>query len=163
MTSLFTEGEKGVRTLNSKSNCSNDDLELLNQMYQNTAMGASAINSIIGNIPSGTFKDQLVSQLSVYNKVEADCEEQLYQRGAKPKEQNPVSKAMANAGIRIKSAKKPSEEHVSEMMINGSTMGVISLQRALNNHPAADQRIRKQAGELLAFERDNIDHMKPFL
>jgi hypothetical protein len=57
--------------------------------------------------------------------------------------------------------KNPS--HIAEMMIQGSTMGIIDITKNLKEYADADKDISALANRLLKFEQQNIEEMKKFL
>ena len=54
---------------------------------------------------------------------------------------------------------------IAEMMINGSTMGVINLKKRIKQAQTegVSQDVVKIASDIMAFEEDNINKMKNYL
>ncbi len=54
---------------------------------------------------------------------------------------------------------------IAEMMINGSTMGVINLKKRIGQAQTegVSQDVVKIANDIMAFEEDNINKMKNYL
>ena len=53
--------------------------------------------------------------------------------------------------------------HISEMLIQGSTMGIIEATKNLQIYKGADKGILDLADKLLKTEQNNIEQLKPFL
>ena len=52
---------------------------------------------------------------------------------------------------------------MAEMMINGSTMGIIELTRKIRRTPDASDDCVKIANDVVAFEENNVNRMKTYL
>lgn len=63
-------------------------------------------------------------------------------------------------GIAMKAMQDNSAQHLSELMIRGTTMGIIDMQHALNRSEKADERIRNDAVALLKREQQFCDNLK---
>ena len=53
--------------------------------------------------------------------------------------------------------------HVAEMLIQGSTMGVIDITENMNNYSNAEQPVKDLAKQVLDFENQNIERLKTYL
>ena len=58
-----------------------------------------------------------------------------------------------------------SPSKIAEMMINGSTMGVINLEKRVKQarSEGVSEDVVKIASDMMTFEEDNIQKMKPYL
>ncbi|MNI90281.1 hypothetical protein D3C73_1477860 [compost metagenome] len=52
---------------------------------------------------------------------------------------------------------------MAEMLIQGSTMGIIDITKKIKEYKSQDQTILGLANKLLQFEQKNIDELKKFL
>ena len=137
------------------------NVNLLNQLYKNADMGASSLKALIPEVTDATMRDKLNFQLKNYKQVKAET--QLLEMGISPKEQSGLAKAMADISVKLNTFKDRSASHISEMMIEGSNMGIIELNKALNQNPQADDQIKQQANELMQFEQNSINDLKTWL
>ena len=53
--------------------------------------------------------------------------------------------------------------HIAEMLIQGSTMGIVDVTKRIKEYKTADKDISSLADRLLKFEQQNVDEMKKFL
>ncbi len=53
--------------------------------------------------------------------------------------------------------------HIAEMLIQGSTMGIIDVTKRLKEYKDVGQDILALADRLLKFEQQNVDELKKFL
>ena len=63
----------------------------------------------------------------------------------------------------MKTMKDDSDEHLAEMMYQGSAMGVTKIIRNLREYTVQDPDVRALAERLLKTEENNMDQMKKFL
>ena len=65
--------------------------------------------------------------------------------------------------INLKTIIDKTPSHISEMLIQGSTMGIIDVTKRINDYGDADKEILDLAHRLLQFEKDNQEEFKKFL
>ena len=65
--------------------------------------------------------------------------------------------------INMKTLTDKSPSHLSEMLIQGSTMGIIDATKRINQYDDADKDVLDLANRLLEFEKDNQEEWKKFL
>ena len=65
--------------------------------------------------------------------------------------------------IQMETLADASSEHIAEMMINGSTMGVVEMTKQLHRLPEASSGARHLAEDFLSGEQRHIDRMKEHL
>jgi len=141
----------------------NKNLELLNSLYQNTSMGISALSTVIPKTKDIKLKSELQSQLDNYHNQSEIIRKILFSQSTEPKDINPISKKAADAGIAVSTLANKSTGHIAEMMIQGTTMGVIDINKLLNQSQSLDNTVLKQAQDILAAEQQYIDKLKLYL
>jgi len=53
--------------------------------------------------------------------------------------------------------------HISEMLIQGSTMGIIDITKKIKEYPNVDKEILDLANKLLKLEQNNVEECKKYL
>ena len=66
-------------------------------------------------------------------------------------------------GIEMKTMADSGSQKLAELMIRGTTMGIIDMQHALNNSGKAEERIIRDADGLLKREQQFCDRLKKYL
>lgn len=128
----------------------NGDAELLNFVYQNSQMGVETMNQLLPMVDNEAFKKQVGSQLKEYEKLNQEARGLLNSHGYDEKGISALEKMMAYLMIDFKTLTNKSASHLAEMLIQGSTMGIVD----------AIKRIRQYEGEV---EKDVINLMKRLL
>lgn len=141
----------------------NGNIELLNYIHQNSEMGQNTLNQLIGIVEDNSFKEVLQSQFNEYKKIFDLSEEKIKEQNKEAKEINTFSKISTYMMINLKTLTNKSPSHISEMLIQGSTMGIIDVTKKITEYNSADKEILDLANNLLKFEQNNIEELKKFL
>jgi hypothetical protein len=138
--------------------------ELLTYIHQNAEMGKDTISHLIGVTKDPDFQTLLKSQYNEYNAINNISEKKLHTRTVSAKDISPLTKAAAYLSINLNTLANKSPSHISEMIIRGSTMGVIDITKKINEYSkTADKDVLELAGNLLTFEQRNIEECKKYL
>lgn len=141
----------------------NENVEMLNYIYQNAEMGKNTIEQILKEVKDLEFREILKEQLKDYEYVSNKCDTLLNVEGKLPKGIDVMPKIMSYFKIKLDTLKDDTSSHIAEMMINGSTMGVTDITKNLNKYHDVDNNTKDLASRLLKIEQDNIEALKPYL
>lgn len=141
----------------------NGNEELLNYIYQNSQMGIETIDQLTDIVKEPDFNEHLQAQLREYQSINHAAKELLHRRGGEEKGIGPIDKTMAYLMINVKTLTDKSACHISEMMIQGSTMGIIEATKNINRYTGAQDEIVDLAKRLLHMEENNVEQLKKFL
>lgn len=139
------------------------NIEMLNFIYQNAEMGQSTINQLLKISKDEKFGALLQSQLNEYRKIFNRAEQLIKQSGKEAKDISTRQKITVYIMINLETIKDKTPSHISEMMIQGSTMGIIDITKKIKEYAQADRDIMELAKQLLAFEQRNVEELKKFL
>lgn len=138
--------------------------ELLTYIHQNSEMGKDTLRQLMGVTNDPGFSTLLQSQFSEYNAVNNISERKLRARHKDAKDIGPLSKATATISINLNTLVNKQPSHISEMLIQGSTMGVIDITKKINEYQmTADKDVIDLASSLLRIEEKNIEECKKYL
>ena len=137
--------------------------ELLNYIHQNSEMGIGTIEHLLVINTDDEFRKTLDSQMDEYKTINIKAAEMLHDSNKEAKDVSAMSKVSSNMMIDMKTLTDKSASHISEMLIQGNTMGIIQMTKRLNEYGNADKKIIDLANRLLAFEHRNIEECKKFL
>lgn len=138
-------------------------IDVLNALYKNANMGSSAIENILPKIKNPRFRNELKAQLENYQTECAVLNEEILKQEQTPKPVNVLAKTYADAEIMVSALLNPSEDHIAKMMTEGTNMGIIEIQKALNDAPGISTSLRKTAESMMKKEQQYIDRLKPYL
>lgn len=139
------------------------NIEFLNYIYQNAEMGKNTISQLIDIVEDPIYKKFLQLQLEEYASVYSVAEEMLKKFNKEGKNINVLSKASTYTMINLKTLTNKSPSHISEMLIQGNTMGIIDLTKKIKEYANTEKEILDLANKLLEFEKENIEECKKYL
>lgn len=141
----------------------NQNAELYRSVQGAARMGIEAIEMLLDKAEDEGIRAEMLHQLSEYKKSERLALQGLDKEGAKPKPQSMLSKAGTWMGVQMDTLMDRSASHLADMLIQGSTMGVIELTRARATCPDAGADAHRLATDFLENEDRSIDRLKNFL
>ncbi len=141
----------------------NINTELLNFIYQNSQMGVITIEQLLHICEDSNFKQHMQSQFNEYESIHKAANELLNQNGYDEKGISAFEKMRTYLMINIQTLTDKSSSHIAEMMMVGSTMGVVQALRNIRKYQDAEPDILDLMGRLLKFEENNISELKQFI
>lgn len=141
----------------------NQNSELLNFIYQNSQMGIETLEKLLTITEDVEFKNCLESQLSEYKTINEKAQKKLNENGYDKKGISTFSKIQSYIMINLETMMNKTPSHISEMIITGSTMGVIDAIKNIKKYKDAEPSILALMDNLKKFEERNIDQLKAFL
>lgn len=144
-------------------NTAKENESLLEEVYKATTMGIQATKIVLPKVHNEALKKQIEHQRDNYRGMAAKAKDMLRQDGQIPEHQSSYKKAMLWSSIQMNTVANKNPEHIAEMMISGTTMGIIDLTKKLNSLDDADAGAKKLAEDYLANEQCNIEELKRHL
>jgi anti-sigma28 factor (negative regulator of flagellin synthesis) len=136
--------------------------KLLQEVYKNVKMGQDSIIDLLDKVDDNSLRGEMTSQLETYKGYANKVSEKLKERGLKPKEISPASKVGSKIGMAFNTMIDTTTSHLAEMMINGATMGIIDLEKQLNDGNYSTDA-KSIAEEVLHFEKNTVEKLGTFL
>lgn len=147
-----------------KGSASQQGKDLLEEVYKATTMGVQATDLILPKIQDGNLHAQVERQKNNYQGMASKARALLDQEGQGPGSgSKPMQKAMLWSSIQMNTLMNGSTGHLAQMMIQGSTMGIVDMQKRLNDLPASEEKPRKLAEEFIEGEQKSIEELKRML
>jgi hypothetical protein len=140
-----------------------EDIRLLNDVYQNSQMGVAAISQVKNIIEDEKLSKHLENQQKEYQQIQDTARKRLYARETEQKDLSNMAKVSSHLTIGMKNFTDKSPSHISEVMIQGSTMGIIQATKNKSKYKNVDREILKLNEKLLCVEQNNIEELKKFL
>ncbi len=136
---------------------------ILNSVYQNAQMAYEASGDVLKRCKSRELYREISGQQKRYKTVASRASRELSRRGEPARKVSPYLVSMTKMGIAMKTAHNKSSSNLAQIMLKGTTMGIIDMQRTVNRSHGAYAGIRESAEQLLAREQDFCDGLKRFL
>lgn len=137
--------------------------EILNSVYRNAQMAYEASSDLLKACHNNALGREISAQQQRYKTVASRAKRELARRGETAVEAPSYIKSMAKMGIAMKTAANQSSSNLAKIMLRGTTMGIIDMQRTVNRSHAAEYGIRSSAERLLEREQEFCEELKRFL
>ena len=109
-----------------------DTVELLKECNAGVKMGISSIDDVLSLVQDHEFKRKLQHCKTEHERLGDETRELLNNYEDKGKEPNPFAKSMSWMKTNMKLSMETSDATISDLITDGCTMGVKSLNRYLN-------------------------------
>lgn len=135
--------------------------DILNEIYLGARAGTYGIDNIISSTKPD-LKELILKQNKLYEQITADCEEYAKANNLKLKDINMFMKAGSFMQSKIETMCDSSNSNLSELMFNGTNMGILNLTKLLNSG-ISDPQLLDIAKRFLSHMEDFINSIKKFL
>lgn len=138
--------------------------EVLAEIFRNANLAIQSIDDILPQVDRNEMKEELLFQHEGYAKVAAEASKIAKDRGIDLKEPGMFKKAMMWSSIKMSSMMDGSTNHIAEMMVRGTVMGITALRTSQSEMPAeSDEEIEKLLTDFIALEEDYEKRLKEYL
>ena len=141
----------------------NETVQLLQDVVRNARTGQDAVEHLMQKMDAGRMRDELIREKEDYAVTRRESERALVNAGGRAEPVGPLAKAGMWAGLEMETLADRSNAHIAEIVIQGATMGVIEMTKALNGYEGADAKARDLASRFVAQQNATIDRQKCFL
>lgn len=144
----------------------NENMELLNFVYENAEMGMHSLNNLsdILRNKDNKIKGLIEDELKEYNSLLKESEKLLKKNKIEPKKTNLMAKISSKMGIAMETMKDNSDPAIASMIIEGLTMGIVEMETKIENYKKlVDKKILKLSTKFLKFQEEEIEKLKTFM
>lgn len=140
------------------------NLNILDEINKGATMGMDAISFISDKVKDDTFKEVLDTE---YNKYEAISKrvDDIYSNYSdkEPHETTAMNKAMTWYGIQMKTMTDDTTSKLSELLMQGTNMGIIEGRRLINQNPDAAKDVKDILNDFVVMQEDSVETLKKYL
>jgi len=137
--------------------------EMLSSLLKTAQMGQAGIRSVLDLSMEAGLRSALHRQLQEYNAIETEAHAIAGQRGWELQDLDPAARFLRDRMTRFRLTGANNDSRIADIMIQGSTKGMIRGLRDLHRFSDQDQRIRILSQKLLDCENAGIRMMQSFL
>jgi len=141
----------------------NETVQLLQDVVRNARTGQDAVEHLMEKVTEDRMRDELNREKEDYAVTRRQSERALVDAGGRAEPVGPLAKAGMWAGLEMETLADRSNAHIAEIVIQGATMGVIEMTKALNSYDGADANARELASRFVVQQNETIDRQKVFL
>ena len=142
----------------------NNNIDILDELNKGCSMGIEAIDLILKKVDNNDFHDLLVEFNDCYIDL-SDKIKELYKDYCgddDAHEINVMEKMMTWYGIQKDTILDDSTSKLADMLINGTTMGIIEGRKILNNKKM-DSKVHNLCEEYVKVQEKYVEKLKKYL
>ena len=140
------------------------NVKVLDEVNKGTTMGMDAIHFVSEKVGDETFKKVLEVEYGKYREIANKVDDIYSQYSSKePHETNAMNKMMTWYGINMRTMTDQSNSKISELLLQGTNMGIIEGRRLLNNNPSIDKEVRDILDNFVVMQEDSVETLKKYL
>ncbi len=140
-----------------------ENLKILKELHTGAEMGVKAISYVSDKVADDDFKRELSTQYNQYEDILNKVTDIYNDYGEVPNTSNIKKDIMTWMGVQMNTMNDNSNSKLSEMLIQGTVMGIIEGRRILNNNPNVDTRIKDTLNEFVQLQENSVTKLKEYL
>lgn len=142
----------------------NQNLNILDEVNKGATMGMDAISFIAPKVKDAEFKGVLDVEYDKYKKISQRVND-LYSNytDKDPHETNSMTKMMTWYGIQMKTMSDDTTSKLSELLMQGTNMGIIEGRRLLNQNDDAAPDVKSILNDFVVMQEDSVETLKKYL
>lgn len=142
-----------------------NDLNVLDEINKGATMGMDAIEFVEKKVGDENFRTVLNSEYGKYQEI-SNRVNALYNNSPvtkEPHETSPMTKMMTWWGVQMKVMTDQSNSNISELLLNGTNMGIIEGRRLINQNPDINSDVHTLLCDFVKMQEDSVEQLKNFL
>lgn len=143
-----------------------NNVNVLDEINKGATMGMDAIKYVYDKVGDNVFKKVLDGEYRKYKEI-ADRISVEYGKFSimEPHSTNVMTKAMSWYGIQMKTMTDQSNEKISELLIQGTNMGIIEGVRLQNQNKDEElnPKVRQILDDFVVMQEDSVETLKKYL
>lgn len=142
----------------------NNDLNILDEINKGATMGMDAISFVSEKVVDNDFKEVLDTEYNKYKKISQRVND-LYSNytDKEPHQTNAMNKMMTWYGIQMKTITDDTTSKLSELLMQGTNMGIIEGRRLLNQNANATPNVKNILNDFVVMQEDSVETLKKYL
>ncbi|MBR2786853.1 MAG: hypothetical protein IKD76_05115 [Clostridia bacterium] len=142
----------------------NQNLNILDEVNKGATMGMDAISYVSEKVKDGDFKQVLDVEYGKYENI-SNRVNKLYSNytAKEPHETNAMNKMMTWYGIQMKTMTDDTTSKLSELLMQGTNMGIIEGRRLLNQNKNIAPDVENILNEFVTMQEDSVETLKRYL
>ncbi len=142
-----------------------NNLNVLDEVNKGATMGMDAISIISEKTHDADLKQTLKVEYNKYQKISERVNELYaqYTTEKKPHETSKMQKMMTWYGVQMRTITDDTPSKLSELLMQGTNMGIIEGRRLINNNNRIDDNIKNILHDFVTMQEDSVETLKRFL
>ena len=139
------------------------NVEALKEIWKGVKMGMDSISYLQDKVGTAELSDYLKHEYSMYNNILKKVDSTFANYNVEPNDYSLGQKVMLWSGIQANTIKDTSNSKISEILMQGTNMGIIEGRRILNANKDLDSNVRKLINDFVDYQEQSVEKLKKFL
>lgn len=142
----------------------NQNLNILDEVNKGATMGMDAISYVSEKAEDNDFKKVLDTEYNKYKDI-SNRVNNLYDNysSKEPHKTNAMNKMMTWYGIQMKTMVDDTTSKLSELLMQGTNMGIIEGRRLLNQNQNIEPDVKNILNDFVVMQEDSVETLKKYL
>ena len=143
----------------------NQNLNVLDEINKGATMGMDAISFVSQKVEDNQFKNVLKTEYNKYKDISSRVNK-LYNNfttSKEPHETNTMNKMMTWYGIQMKTLTDDTTSKLSELLMQGTNMGIIEGRRLINQNTNVFSDVKNILHDFVTMQEDSVETLKKYL
>ena len=142
----------------------NQNLNILDEINKGATMGMDAISYVSEKVSDNSFRKVLDTEYNTYKKI-SERVNNLYSNysSKEPHETTPMNKMMTWYGIQMRTITDDTTSKLSELLMQGTNMGIIEGRRLINQNQNAENNVKNILNDFVVMQEDSVETLKKYL
>ena len=142
----------------------NQNLNILDEVNKGATMGMNAISYVSDKATDSNFKEVLDTEYDKYQTISQRVNDLYSNYSSKePHETSTMTKMMTWYGIQMKTMTDETTSKLSELLMQGTNMGIIEGRRLINENPQAAPDVKNILHDFVVMQEDSVETLKKYL
>ena len=141
-----------------------NEVDVLDELNKGACMGMDAIDFIIDKVDNEALKKELDNQHREYKEISEEINNLYpdYTTKKEPHKTSAMNKAMTWYGIEMKTMLDQSTSKITELLLQGTNMGIIEGKKLLN-HKEVTKEVKDLIEKYVGMQEKAVEKLKEFL
>ena len=142
----------------------NQNLNILDEVNKGATMGMDAISYVSEKVEDNDFKKVLDTEYNKYKDI-SNRVNNLYDNysNKEPHKTNAMNKMMTWYGIQMKTMVDDTTSKLSELLMQGTNLGIIEGRRLLNQNQNIEPDVKNILNDFVVMQEDSVETLKKYL
>ena len=142
----------------------NKNLNILDEVNKGATMGMDAISFVSEKAKDDSFRKVLDVEYNKYKDISRRVND-IYENysSKEPHETSGMTKAMTWYGIQMRTMIDNTTSKLSELLMQGTNMGIIEGRRLINQNPNAANDVKGVLHDFVVMQEDSVETLKKYL
>ena len=139
------------------------NVEALKEICKGVKMGLNSIEYLQDKVQGSELSNYLKHEYSMYNNVLDKVNDAFSNYDTEPNDPSFGTRAMLWYGIQTNTIVDHTDSKLSELLMQGTNMGIIEGRRILNANPDLDTDVKNLINDFVSYQEDSVEKLKEFL